>query len=312
MIKFMFKKEERDAKGFKLKEKYRRDKNKLIMTLLVKDEVDIIRQNILFHKAMGVDGIIVTDNDSTDGTLEILEELKHQGHILELIKEPQKDYLQDQWVDRMIKLAKAKYKATWVINSDADEFWYSKSLDLKKDVLDCAKDYANVLKVYQKDYIPITDASDFLSQTYFKLRLQNLFETENLKVKNVVYWTEAMEKKIIHKTAGYRSIKQGNHDVVINKKKEVFCPFINLYHYPIRNYKHFEKKVINGGKAYENHPDKGLGIHWRNWYEMYKQGELREEYDSLFYAERKEDLIKSGAVYQDSAVINFLKHKSII
>ena len=36
----------------------------LIMTILAKDEADIIEEQIKFHKNMGVDSFIVTDNNS--------------------------------------------------------------------------------------------------------------------------------------------------------------------------------------------------------------------------------------------------------
>jgi hypothetical protein len=39
---------------------------RLVMTLLVRDEIDIIRQNIEFHLRHGVDFVIGTDNGSTD------------------------------------------------------------------------------------------------------------------------------------------------------------------------------------------------------------------------------------------------------
>lgn len=42
------------------------DNLKLIITLLVKDEEDILETNIRFHKAMGADGFIVTSHNSTD------------------------------------------------------------------------------------------------------------------------------------------------------------------------------------------------------------------------------------------------------
>ena len=35
----------------------------LMMTLLVKNEEAMLEQNLQFHKAMGVDGFIVTDNN---------------------------------------------------------------------------------------------------------------------------------------------------------------------------------------------------------------------------------------------------------
>ena len=46
------------------------------MTLLVKNEEDILEQNLIFHKEKGVDFFIVTDNNSTDRTPEILRKKK--------------------------------------------------------------------------------------------------------------------------------------------------------------------------------------------------------------------------------------------
>jgi hypothetical protein len=46
------------------------------MTLLVKNEIDIIEDNIRFHAKQGVDCFAVMDNGSNDGTRELLENLK--------------------------------------------------------------------------------------------------------------------------------------------------------------------------------------------------------------------------------------------
>jgi glycosyltransferase involved in cell wall biosynthesis len=51
------------------------------MTLLVNNEADILEKHIRFHKAMGVDAFIVTDNNSTDGTIDILEKYAAKGWI---------------------------------------------------------------------------------------------------------------------------------------------------------------------------------------------------------------------------------------
>jgi hypothetical protein len=45
---------------------------KLFMTLLVKNEEGMLEENLQFHKAMGVDGFIITDNNSTDSTPDII------------------------------------------------------------------------------------------------------------------------------------------------------------------------------------------------------------------------------------------------
>ena len=47
-------------------------KPRLVMTLLVKNEEDMLERNLCFHKRMGVDAFIVTDNNSTDRTPEII------------------------------------------------------------------------------------------------------------------------------------------------------------------------------------------------------------------------------------------------
>jgi hypothetical protein len=44
---------------------------KLVMTLKVRDEDDVLEDNLRFHRTLGVDFFIVTDNGSIDRTPEI-------------------------------------------------------------------------------------------------------------------------------------------------------------------------------------------------------------------------------------------------
>ena len=56
------------------------------MTLVVRDEADVIEANLRYHLAQGVDFVIATDNASADGTLEVLERYADAGR-LHLIQE---------------------------------------------------------------------------------------------------------------------------------------------------------------------------------------------------------------------------------
>ncbi len=51
------------------------------MTLLVRDEADIVDAQLAFHLNAGVDFVIATDNDSQDGTTEIFERTSATGYL---------------------------------------------------------------------------------------------------------------------------------------------------------------------------------------------------------------------------------------
>src|SRR5205809_5455366 len=103
---------------------------KLVMTLLVRDEADIVDENIAFHLAVGVDFVIAADNASTDGTTEILEKYARNGHLHRIsLQDP---FSQIEVVTQMARLAATDFGAEWVINSDADEFWWPRIGTLKE------------------------------------------------------------------------------------------------------------------------------------------------------------------------------------
>ena len=101
----------------------------LVMTLLARDEIDVVDSWLAFHLNAGADLVIATDNRSEDGTTEVLEQYARSGQV-HLIREPGEDLRQDEWVTRMARLAATEYGADWVINSDADEFWWPRGASL--------------------------------------------------------------------------------------------------------------------------------------------------------------------------------------
>ncbi len=106
---------------------------RLVMTLLVRDEQDVLRENIEFHRAQGVDFFVVTDNKSEDSTPDIIRDYERRG-IARYIYEGADDYNQSAWVTRMARLAATDYAADWVINNDADEFWWPRRGNLSSYV----------------------------------------------------------------------------------------------------------------------------------------------------------------------------------
>ena len=117
---------------------------KVVMTLLVRNEQDVIAENILFHHRQGVDAFIVMDNLSSDATVDIVRDLANSIPI-ELRHQQADTYNQAVWVTEMARAAASEHGADWVINNDADEFWIFPDFDLRHYLNGFADDVCGVV-----------------------------------------------------------------------------------------------------------------------------------------------------------------------
>ncbi|MEK6325966.1 MAG: glycosyltransferase family 2 protein [Actinomycetota bacterium] len=119
---------------------------KLVMTLKVRDEDDVLEENLRFHRALGVDFFIVTDNGSVDRTPEILARYADAG-LAHVIRDETGELLADEvrWTTEMARLAATEYAADWVFHGDADEFWWPTSGTLKQILMKIPDRYGAVV-----------------------------------------------------------------------------------------------------------------------------------------------------------------------
>jgi glycosyltransferase involved in cell wall biosynthesis len=268
------------------------------MTLLVKNEEDMLEENLIFHKYMGVDYFIVTDNNSTDRTPDILQKYKQLGWIKEIIKEHGTDYSQKEWVDRMVWRAKTRYDADWVINADADELWYAPTGNLKSELTDT---HANVLHCKMKNVYP-EENKTFTRWNRLVHPVEDK-ETYELSPYSLFEWQRG---KVLHRTAGYLQIGKGNHKVsMFPRRKEESC--ILIYHYNIRGKEHFLHKMINGGQQCEHSKSKHGGRHWRYFYDLYKEGRLELIYEDVIGSPHYKELQQAGYIYTDNTIPDIFK-----
>lgn len=256
----------------------KKSRNKLVMTLLVRDEGDIIERNICFHLNHGVDHIVAMDNNSVDKTTKILKKYEKHG-VLTYFNQSDNTYEQSKWVSHMAKYAVEKLGATHLIHSDADEFWLAESGDLK-------------------DYLPHTNEVYYVnSLSYLPQTLLEKISGLHCVVVNPIPYHAQVDRELSYRYLLYQSqpkiitnsnftqIAQGNHDVLTNKPiKRTELKGITIHHFPVRSYRQFKNKVINGGKSYMNNPNKDytIGWQWNEWYIMYNSGILPLVYLSMF------------------------------
>ena len=104
---------------------------KLALTLLAKNEADIVDANVAYHLAAGVDFVVATDNGSSDGTTRIFERYEQRGVLAPHPRAEQRLSTRPLGDARMARRA-AELGADWVMNADADEFWWPRAGDLKE------------------------------------------------------------------------------------------------------------------------------------------------------------------------------------
>lgn len=271
---------------------------KLVMTLLVRDEEDILESHLRFHLSQGVDFILVTDNLSVDSTPDLLERFVQEGRV-RVIREPDDTYSQAIWVTRMARMAYEEYGADWVINSDADEFWWPKRGDLRS-TLSTIPDHCGVLGVPRVNFQPRPEDE---RKFYERMTLRDVVSQNTC--------AEPLPPKVCHRGCPDVEVAQGNHSVQgTGLETSVPREPLIILHFPMRTYAQFERKIELGGRAYLNNTQlpEGIGKTWRQLYERYLAGDL-----PAFYAEQLpdeqavEEGVRSGRWIRDRRLQHFFQ-----
>lgn len=267
---------------------------KIVMTLLVRDEVDIILSFLKYHSKMGVDLILATDNGSIDGTTDVLKSFEGTGKI-KIFHEPSRNYLQDIWVTEMARRAYSDYNADWVINGDADEFFIPRSGNIKDTLAQVNN--TDILVVNRHDFVPIIRPEILappIEMTYRK--------------KISLEWVSGkpITPKTIHRGFPDVIIGRGAHNVSSKYAKNIsLLPKIETFHYPIRSFKQFKSKVDHVGSG--RRKNKLSSSRYSCWYPLLQEGKLEDVYQEyLFDDKRIEQSLISGEIIEEHRLASIL------
>ena len=259
---------------------------KLVMTLLARDEADIVDAQIAFHLNAGIDFVIATDNLSQDGTTEILESHAREGHLF-LIREDSEYLQQSEWITRMGRLAASEFGADWVIHSDADEFWWPRGESLK-EVLTSIPGRYGIVRALLRHFVPRPDDGSFFAERMVVRMSASapINDPRSLFRPNL---------KVVHRA-------DANVTVSIGTQRLIDSPLVPLrgwypiefFHFPVRSLEQCERKYA--------HQQTGPGQTPSPYYDRVRafleEGRLEEFYESL--------------VVDDSALERGLRDRSLV
>ena len=244
------------------------------MTLLARDEADIVDAQVAFHLSAGVDFVIATDNRSEDGTTEILERYEREGR-LHLIREPGDDLRQSEWVTRMARLAVTEFGADWVLNTDADEFWWPQGSGLK-EVLEAVPGRYGVVRAAWRNFVPRPDDARFFAERMIVRLCTPAFHHHPLST----------HSKSAHRAVPDVRIGRGNHEAF----GEGLLPLLGWYpieilHFPVRSLEQCVRKYVTQFVALERNAEKGIPNHMAEAYREWRAGRLEQFYEPLVVGE---------------------------
>jgi len=235
---------------------------KIVMTLLARNEADIIDAHLAFHLSAGVDFVVAIDNGSEDGTTEILESYARDGHV-DLTRDAG-DLNQPEWVTRMARRAATEFGADWVINSDADEFWWPRGGSLKDVLAAVPARYGGVRGMW-RHFAPRPDGEDFFVER-MTVRICNPGAENNSPY--------SPRFKTAHRADPEVTVPSGNHQALGQRLVPLpgWYP-IDVLHFPIRSLRHFTEKYLRWWALLQTQFSQAA-------YEAHRRGLMRQFYES--------------------------------
>jgi hypothetical protein len=272
---------------------------RLVMTLLARDEADIVDAWLSFHLNAGADFVVAMDNRSVDGTTEILERYAREGHV-RLLREPGEDLRQDEWVTRMARLAATEHGADWVINSDADEFWWPRGATLR-DMLAAVPPRYGTVGAFLRMFVPRP-----AGEGSFAERMTVRFSA--LAPINDPASLYKPIRKVIHRGHPEIRVTRGNHALIDSP----FAPLrgwfpIEVFHFPLRSPEQCARKAELQGKAFERIERAPTAYH-ANMFAALRSGTIDDYYASLVVSDQEVEYgVDTGRLVVDTRLRDALR-----
>jgi hypothetical protein len=298
---------------------------RLVMTLLVSDEEgELIEAVLKYHLEQGVAFFVVTAHRAPERTLEILDRYSKTGK-LHLDQELGAELRQSELVTAMARRAATEFEADWVINADADEFFWPERGTLT-DVFAAVPQQFHTLTMPEYDFVPRRDETGFFADRlvvrptvsikhggWFGAGVSDAQAEAKLGVRlseTGIPRGAGVSSKMAHRARADIVVGVGNHRVHGDGLVAVpdgWWPAI-VFHFPLRRFRQYEAKIIQGGIATQG--SRGWFLR-QQLYSLHQQGGLQSYYeDKVIDQAQLERGIREGRLVIDDRLKRFLRDLS--
>lgn len=281
----------------------------------VRDEVTLIKKCVSHLKQLGVAGIVVVDNGSTDGTREILRDLAAGDPDIALVLnsgDPTKDV---RYFEEGIRVAKQSFAPDWILIQDADEF-----LVVPDGNLDGIAERASAESVLIKRFNACLtgDLLRVLKEDRPRFELLDIHSSEarlsraSMDAVPSIAWIAGMPvEKMLARADVLSNVLAGGHRGEDFRGRELSTESTSnavFVHVPFSTLERFERKIANIEYVLETNPNLFSGAdgwHWKRWLEIKQAGLLRYEFERQFLADDyRQDARESGNIENSVQWIN--------
>jgi Methyltransferase domain/Glycosyl transferase family 2 len=264
----------------------------IFSVMMVRNEADILRINVLHHLRLGVDHCLVVDNGSTDGTDEVLRELSKTGRV-----QWQRREGRFEQAETTTELAREAFLrgADWVLPTDADEFWWAANGDFRGILAASAAGAleAEVVNFVQCRTQELAEPRALLTMTRrVPEPIGSVEEGPGLVEAGRIGFVEMRyPPKCISRASIALSVVQGNHAVSgvdggMEKTSAIVC-----LHAPLRARSILmSTKVEHGRRVEEIKQYLQQAWHVRRWRRLSKEGRMLEEWAANSYLDDSLDV----------------------
>lgn len=218
---------------------------------MVRDEADII-EPVVRHMLTQVDAVIVANNNSVDGTNDILYELQQTHSNLIVYFDDVVGYEQSKKMTALAHMAREEFRADWIVPFDADEIWYAPP----------GTTIGRFLEVRPNMHIVEANLYDHVATG-----LDNQLEPNPIARMHWRRGYAAPLPKVAVRYAKGLQIEMGNHGASYrNLTPRVSKDRLAIRHFPYRSPGQVIRKIRNGAEAYAaTDLPEHFGAHWRSW-----------------------------------------------